>query len=801
MTDVEIRQPVPLRSVGGVELAALGRWHASTGWITFTPEDFANAVAALECPGVRNPVIKVGHMEEDSTGGIRWDGEPALGWIGNMHVDGAKLIGDYMGMPSWLTEVDENGMSVLASAYPDRSIEIYQPFLCQIGHLHPAVITAVAILGAYAPGVGVLQSMQDVYATYTEPLSGDAKTAASAAMLRTTIPVLLASDGPRDLNDIERRATTDFNAIQTSWQEALDELLAEWPDISAAQRGELTAQIQAAVDDDRTDDLALLAVTTGTAAAMLAARMSVVAAASRDEQVAEAARQGIAVEAPAIDEKALTDLAATVTAVMGASTASAAGRTAAQLLGTGDGKAIATLVGEQLTGYSDRFLRDQLGGALSAAQAYGRWSVIEVAPIAEYYASERLDANSCAPCRAIDGERFGNRDDARAAYGSGKYVSCLGGARCRGQLVSVWGDNLSAPTRRVHTTVRLSIGDPMPTKPALAQASVSVEDISRKYYESAGYSMWITAMHVDPLEMIVSDDSTGKFFSVPVTLSGETFTFGEAQEVAINYVPVKSAAASAIPYRWGDRTAALAAAGVTEDFAKGGNLPNGKTAPAVSGAVVTLTPTPAIAPEVTPAGAAIRKMAATVTAEPESATQTPAATPAPDSPDNPEEATNVPFDAAKYREAFGLSAELSDDQVREAALAALSGTPTTPVPATADIDAMTALASSGQAVLVDKANLQTLIERAAKGELAYNQNRRNERDSFLKDAVRAGRIPPASLGAYETLWDNDPEGTRKTVELLAKNVIPVQSVGFLGADATDTNEADAAYEALYGKGK
>lgn len=789
MTEVEIRQPVPLRSVGGVELAALGKWHASTGWITFTPEDFANAVAALECPGVRNPVIKVGHMEEDSTGGIRWDGEPALGWIGNMHVDGAKLIGDYMGMPSWLTEADENGMSVLASAYPDRSIEIYQPFLCQIGHLHPAVVTAVAILGAYAPGVGVLQSMQDVYATYTEPMSGDAKSAASAAMLRTTIPVLLAADGPRDLTDVERRATTDFNAIQTSWQEALDELLAEWPDISAAQRGELTAQIKAAVDDDRTDDLALLAVTTGTAAAALAARMSAVAVAARDEQVAEAARQGIAVDAPAIDEQALIDLAATVTAVMGASTASAAGRTAAQLLGTGDGKTIASLVDEKLTGYGDRFLRDQLGGALSAAQAHGRWSVIDIAPIAEYYASERLDANSCVPCRSIDGERFDNRDDARAAYGSGKYVSCLGGARCRGQLVSVWGDNLSAPDRRVHTTVRLSIGDPMPTKPALAQASVSVEDISRKYYESAGYSMWITAMHVDPLELIASDDATGKFYSVAVTLSGETFTFGEPQEVAINYVPVKSAAAAAIPYRWGDRTAALAAAGVTEPA----------TTPGAGGTTLTLTP-PAIAPDVTPAGAAIRKMAATVTAEPEGTTQTPAATPAPDSPDNPEEATNVPFDAAKYREAFGLSAELSDDQVREAALAALSGTPTTPAPAAADIDAMTTLAASGQAVLVDKANLQTLIERAAKGELAYNQNRRNERDAFLKDAVRAGRIPPASLGAYEKLWDNDPEGTRKTVELLAKNVIPVQSVGFLGADATDTNEADAAYEAMYGKG-
>jgi hypothetical protein len=330
----------------------------------------------------------------------------------------------------------------------------------------------------------------------------------------------------------------------------------------------------------------------------------------------------------------------------------------------------------------------------------------------------------------------------------------------------------------------------MPTKPALAKASISVEDISRKYYEAAGYSMWITAMHVDPLELITSDDSNGKFYSVPVELKGSEFTFGEPTEVAINYVPVKSAAAAALPYRWGNKAAALAAAGV--------QVPETTTSTTGGAVVVTTTE---IAPEVSPAGAAIRKMAATTTAEPEGTTQTPDADPATDSTDNPKEATNVPFDAAKYREAFGLSADVSDDKVKEMALAALTETPT---PAAADADSLAALSSlagSGQAVLVDRANLQTLIERATKGELAYNQNRKNERDSFLKTAVNEGRIPPASLGAYEKLWDLDPEGTRKQVSLLARNIIPVQSVGFLGADATDMNEADSAYDALYGKVK
>lgn len=164
MTDtVDIRQAVVLKTLPGVELMAAGTWKISTGETTFTTEDLAAAVAAVDCPGVRNPVLKLGHAEDDSTGGIRWDGEPAVGWVENMHLtdNGAKIIGDYRGVPAWLAEA-------MPSAYPDRSVETCRPFLCQIGHLHPFVITALALLGVNPPGIGVLKSLQDVQALYTE---------------------------------------------------------------------------------------------------------------------------------------------------------------------------------------------------------------------------------------------------------------------------------------------------------------------------------------------------------------------------------------------------------------------------------------------------------------------------------------------------------------------------------------------------------------------------------------------------------------------------------------------------------
>lgn len=161
---VTVRQAVVLKNMPGIELVAVGTWRASTGELTLTTDDLASAVAAMDCPGVRNPVLKLGHSEPDSTSGIRWDGEPAVGWVDNMRLSDnrAKIVADYLGVPAWLAEV-------MPSAYPDRSIEISRPFRCQIGHQHPAVITAVALLGIVGPAVGVLRSLQDVQDLYTTP--------------------------------------------------------------------------------------------------------------------------------------------------------------------------------------------------------------------------------------------------------------------------------------------------------------------------------------------------------------------------------------------------------------------------------------------------------------------------------------------------------------------------------------------------------------------------------------------------------------------------------------------------------
>lgn len=151
-----------LSQLAGVELIHTGSWNISTGPWTATADDLAAAVAALDCPAVRRPVLKLGHIDP------RFDGEPAVGWVDNLATtdQGQTLVGDYVGMPGWLGPV-------LASAYPDRSIEGRYDGTCQLGHVHPFILDAVALLGVAHPGVGTLASLQDVAALYGAATAGD----------------------------------------------------------------------------------------------------------------------------------------------------------------------------------------------------------------------------------------------------------------------------------------------------------------------------------------------------------------------------------------------------------------------------------------------------------------------------------------------------------------------------------------------------------------------------------------------------------------------------------------------------
>lgn len=185
MPDVVVPAAPPLARVHSVELMHAGQWTGLYGTHEYTASDLAASVAALDCPAVRNPILKFGH---DGNHGA---GDPAIGWVDNMATtdDGRTLIGDFAGMPGWLADLNDDGTSVLVSAYPDRSIEGTFGHKCQIGHVHDFVILAVALLGQDRPGIGTLPSLQTLAELYGVQLAAPPSTGG------TPVTVTLSAGG------------------------------------------------------------------------------------------------------------------------------------------------------------------------------------------------------------------------------------------------------------------------------------------------------------------------------------------------------------------------------------------------------------------------------------------------------------------------------------------------------------------------------------------------------------------------------------------------------------------------------
>lgn len=148
------------RTIRGVELVKTGTWQISTGTWTVTPADLKSAVDAHQAGVLRKPVIKLGH---DSPLG---DAAPALGYVDNLRLsaDGNTLLGDLTDVPALLGDV-------LQHHYPDRSVEGLTDYTAPDGTTWPLVLTALALLGATAPGIDTLQSLQGLTDLYGAPIA------------------------------------------------------------------------------------------------------------------------------------------------------------------------------------------------------------------------------------------------------------------------------------------------------------------------------------------------------------------------------------------------------------------------------------------------------------------------------------------------------------------------------------------------------------------------------------------------------------------------------------------------------
>lgn len=98
-------------------------------------------------------------------------------------------------------------------------------------------------------------------------------------------------------------------------------------------------------------------------------------------------------------------------------------------------------------------------------------------------------------------------------------------------------------------------------------------------------------------------------------------------------------------------------------------------------------------------------------------------------------------------------------------------------------------------VMVDAAIVTELQGLAKKGELAYKELQRQECDSVIDNAIKAGKFPPSRKEHWKNLWNQDPEGTKEYINNLEGNLIPMAASGYAGVDGD--YEENALYKAVY----
>ena len=145
--------------INGVEFFAVGSWNGED----FNEGQLDEMVRSYEA--TKNeyvPFLKISHddsQELAKRSGLSVSELPALGIVENVRRVGSKLIADFKKVPKKIAELMKVG------AYRTRSAEIWSNVDWAGGKL-PLMLKAISILGAEAPAVAGLNTLDDIIALY-----------------------------------------------------------------------------------------------------------------------------------------------------------------------------------------------------------------------------------------------------------------------------------------------------------------------------------------------------------------------------------------------------------------------------------------------------------------------------------------------------------------------------------------------------------------------------------------------------------------------------------------------------------
>jgi hypothetical protein len=171
--------------------------------------------------------------------------------------------------------------------------------------------------------------------------------------------------------------------------------------------------------------------------------------------------------------------------------------------------------------------------------------------------------------------------------------------------------------------------------------------------------------------------------------------------------------------------------------------------------------------------------------------------PGADHPSDRKGAPGMP-DAAKLREALGLPADASDDQVKtvlaSSGLVASQPEPPQPAPDPTpqpdpapkpedELVTASAAANSPGTVVLSSSVWEETQKTLAKLTAHVEETKRGERDTIIASAVEAGKFTPAQKQHFTRLWDADPDGTRALIEGLTPNsALAIAASGYADVD-------------------
>jgi HK97 family phage portal protein len=253
--------------------------------------------------------------------------------------------------------------------------------------------------------------------------------------------------GLRAEADLDPSDLPDISHVQTSWEDALNDLLSTWAGISDAQKAELVELVRTAAESGDIEGLSNLQLAADDGGDALKAAMVALASSAARQVETEADAQGATVTPTQPAASLLGLIAAAVAALLGRELAISASREALRVMGpTSKAKDVADAVEKHLGELTDAKPNLFLGSALTDAQHMARVATINTGTQGAFYASEVLDKNTCGPCRTVNGRWLGNTTGPGGAYAPmidetypvGGYVDCKGRQRCRGMVVGVW---------------------------------------------------------------------------------------------------------------------------------------------------------------------------------------------------------------------------------------------------------------------------------------------------------------------------------------------------------------------------